>query len=205
MDIVTVLRMFERLLAVGIGGMSIYLGYLLFLALPSARDGSGEFHFPMDLRIVLSRVGPGIFFALFGAAVVALSLYAAEHYDAETRSSAGAARAETRSFAGIGSQHTIDDNGAAQRADARALLRRDMAELNALSGMLRNDLPEQDHAEVASLVRRVKLKLLRPVWESSWGDQAAFEDWLASGRPDPPPALADPAALYFYGTSPEKP
>ena len=40
-----------------------------------------------------------------------------------------------------------------------ALLQRDMAELNALSGKLRDDLPEPDRAEVNGLVRRVKLKL----------------------------------------------
>jgi hypothetical protein len=40
-DIVAGLRMIERLLAVGIGGMSIYLGYHLFLALPAIRDASG--------------------------------------------------------------------------------------------------------------------------------------------------------------------
>jgi hypothetical protein len=152
---------------------------------------------------------PGAFFALFGAAVVALSLYAAVHYDvagpATNSPESAVARVETHFFAGLGSQRVGGDAGAAQRADARALLRRDMAELNAFSGKLRNDLSEQDRAEVTDLVRRVKLKLLRPVWESNWGDPAAFEDWLASGSPDPPAALADPAALYFYGTSRGKP
>jgi hypothetical protein len=204
-DIVAALRMFERLLAVGIGGMSIYLGYRLFLALPDIRDTSGEFHLPLDIRVVLGRVGPGAFFALFGAAVVALSLYAAVHYDiAESRegtTSFDASRAETRSFAGLGSQHAANNAGAAQRADARALLRRDMAELNAIPGKLREDLPEPDRVEVRGLIRRVKLKLLLPVWENDWGDPLAFEAWLESDRPDPPAALTDPAALFFYGTS----
>ena len=72
MDIVAGLRMIDRLLAVGIGGMSIYLGHRLFLALPAIRDASGEFHLPFDIRVILWRVGPGAFFALFGTAVVAL-------------------------------------------------------------------------------------------------------------------------------------
>ena len=209
LNIVAVLRILERLLAVGIGGMSIFLGYRLFLALPNVRDATGEFHLPMDIRVVLGRVGPGAFFALFGAAVVALSFYSAVHYDltasATNVQAANVARMETRSFAGLGSQPSGDGAGATSRADARALLRLDMAELNTLAGKLRNDLSASDRAAIDGLVRRVKLKLLRPVWESSWGDPAAFEDWLASGRPLPPAALTEPAALYSYGAPPERP
>ncbi len=204
MDIVAGLRMIERLLAVGIGGMSIYLGYRLFLALPAIRNASGEFHLPLDIKVILSRVGPGAFFALFGTAVVALSLYSSVRHDVArapvTVNADTGSRVETRSFAGLGSAHTTD-SGAAQRADARKLLRRDMVELNALSGKLRDDLAEPDRAEVGELVRRVKLKLLRSVWESGWGDPSTFDGWLASDRPDPPPALIDAAELYFSGNS----
>jgi hypothetical protein len=203
MDIVAELRMIERLLAVGIGGMSIFLGYRLFLALPDIRDAAGEFHLPLDSRIILSRVGPGAFFALFGTAVVALSLYAGVRYDVAAGPPATVQTDKTSrtEFTGLGSERTTADRGAAQRADARALLRRDMAELNALSVKLRGDLPEPDRAEAGGLVRRVKLKLLRRVWESGWGDPAMFEEWLGSDRPDPPAALREPAELFFLGTS----
>jgi hypothetical protein len=130
-DVVAGLRMIERLLAVGIGGMSIYLGYRLFLALPAIWDASGEFHLPLDIRVILWRVGPGAFFALFGTAVVALSLYASVRYDVvgppATLHVDTGSRVETRSFAGLGSRHTTDDRAVAQRADARALLQRFMA------------------------------------------------------------------------------
>jgi hypothetical protein len=107
---VVALRMIERLFAVAIGGMSIYLGYRLFLALSNVHDATGEFRLPIDVRVVLGRVGPGAFFALFGAAVVALSLNAAVHYDvagsvANSPESA-AARVEVHSFAGLGSQRS---------------------------------------------------------------------------------------------------
>jgi len=188
------LRMFERLLGVGIGGMSIYLGYRLFLALPNVRDASGEFRLPMDIRIILGRVGPGTFFALFGAAVVALSFHMPVRIDT-------AASPPTQSFSGLGSQPP-SEGGAAQRADARALLRRDMAELNTLADKLRPDLAEPDRTEVVSLVRRVKLKLLHPVWESHWGDPAVFADWTASGSTETPGGLTEPAALFRYGSAP---
>jgi hypothetical protein len=74
-----------------------------------------------------------------------------------------------------------------------------MAQLNALSGKLRNDLPEQDRVEVADLVRRVKLKLLRPVWEDNWGDPAAFEAWLADGSPERFSAIDVRANFALFG------
>jgi hypothetical protein len=73
MDPIT-LRFAERLLAVLFGGMAIYLGYRLFLLVPERREGEGRFTFPWDASVVLTRVGPGVFFALFGALVVGTSL-----------------------------------------------------------------------------------------------------------------------------------
>ena len=67
-------RAVERLIAVLIGGGSIYLGYRLFMALPElSADGEGKFELPGGVSIYVSRVGPGIFFALFGTALVGLA------------------------------------------------------------------------------------------------------------------------------------
>src|SRR4051812_39391121 len=63
-------RMGERLLGVVIGGMSVYLGYSLFTKLPDKTDSSSKLILPGGISIWLSRVGPGLFFALFGAAIV---------------------------------------------------------------------------------------------------------------------------------------
>ena len=72
-DPVTILRMMERILAVLIGGMAIYLGYRLFFHLPFERGHKGELELP-GVKIVLSRVGPGVFFAAFGSIVLFFSL-----------------------------------------------------------------------------------------------------------------------------------
>ena len=69
------LRALERIIVVIIGGLSVYLGYRLFLHVPSQKDGEGKISFPGGISIIVNRVGPGVFFALFGAGVVALSLY----------------------------------------------------------------------------------------------------------------------------------
>lgn len=70
---VEILRMFERIIAVMIGGFSIYLGYRLFFHLPYEKSHQGELELP-GVKIVLSRVGPGIFFGVFGTLVMYYSL-----------------------------------------------------------------------------------------------------------------------------------
>ena len=69
-----VTRAIERLLVVLAGGLAIYLGYRLFIAMPNAERGSGKVNLPGGVSIFLSRVGPGVFFSLFGAVVIGLSL-----------------------------------------------------------------------------------------------------------------------------------
>src|ERR1044072_3709340 len=55
------------------GALCVLLGYRLFINLPEKTDSSGKVVLPGGVSIWLSRVGPGIFFALFGAAIVAYS------------------------------------------------------------------------------------------------------------------------------------
>src|ERR1700741_3586621 len=76
-SMVIAFRMLERILGVLVGGFLIYLGYRLFLSLPGKRGrdaGSGDFSFAGGNKIKLSKVGPGVFFALFGAGLIVFSL-----------------------------------------------------------------------------------------------------------------------------------
>jgi hypothetical protein len=72
-------RALERLVAVMIGGMAIYLGYRLFFTIDGGA-GNARVSLPGDVTIMISRVGPGVFFALFGTLVVAASFYYAIKY-----------------------------------------------------------------------------------------------------------------------------
>ena len=69
------MRGIERLVIVLIGGMAIYLGYRLFLAVKAEAEGEAKISLPHDVTVMVSRVGPGVFFALFGSMVVIASLY----------------------------------------------------------------------------------------------------------------------------------
>ena len=63
------LRGAERLLIVAVAGLSIVLGFWLFKIVPTDTDSSGEFR-ALNMSIVVSKVGPGVFFAAFGALVL---------------------------------------------------------------------------------------------------------------------------------------
>ena len=70
-----IFRAVERIVAVVIGGLSVYLGYRLFLHIPEQKEGEGKIDLPGGISIFVTRVGPGVFFALFGAVIVAFSVY----------------------------------------------------------------------------------------------------------------------------------
>jgi len=170
------------------------LGYRLFLALPQQRDSSGTIRLPWNVTVMLGRVGPGVFFALFGAAVVGFSLHAAVHIEQGGDSSAGrAAVSDYRRFA-------------AAPADSGALASRRLAAqvrveyLNKLPDLLRGDLSEDERKAAARVLAWAKLAVMEPLWDRDWGDQARFKDWAESDATGPvPPGLEDAAAFFTAG------
>jgi len=185
------LRFLERLISVVIGGMAIYLGYRLFLSLPDYRDSAGKFVLPLNTSVVVSRVGPGVFFALFGIVAVAISLY----QPLEVNSAHGgrihyAAHAST--------------NGGETKADDRALLRREMAVLNIIPKHLNPRLSPSDHKDIEQGLRRVKLALMKPLWgevSEGFGEFAKFEEWVMAEESSAPPPMEEALSLYRYGAS----
>ena len=62
-----VLRMIERIVIALGGVLSVYLGYRLFSQVPLHTNSEGKFEIEGYGGVTLLRVGPGVFFALFGA------------------------------------------------------------------------------------------------------------------------------------------
>lgn len=186
-------RFFERLIVVLFSGMAIYLGFRLFLAVPEQRNASGEIKLPKDISIILSRIGPGAFFALFGTLVLGLALLrplAVNSLESGNPSSYSyASPAPTK-------------DASAAHADARAVLRKEIAVLNTIPGELMVDLPEADKESIVRALRRVKLKLMQPVWGTSkegFGNFSDFERWVQEGESDPPPeGMQGALTLYRY-------
>lgn len=189
------LRALERIIAVAIGGMSILLGYRLFLALPQQRDSSGEVKLPWNISVVLARVGPGVFFALFGAAVVALSLHEAVSTASERTVGASGELTETVSTSGIGENAATGGETLSVR---RLRVTEQIQFLNAAPS--RSDLGVADKQAAAEQIAAIKLSLMQTVWASDWGDAGAFKVWVEDGAADPvPTSLRQAAAFYRAG------
>jgi hypothetical protein len=187
-------RFVERILAVAIGGMAIYLGYRLFVKVPESRDSQGRLVLPWNITIILSRVGPGVFFALFGALVVAYALHASVSFTRETiPSELGTASAEREIFGGM--TPTAGNATAAARLSARSHIEF----LNSLSlRLLPASATESKKQNLKREITALKLAVMRPLWRRDvWGDFAAFKDWAEGDAADPVPAGLEAAAAYY--------
>jgi hypothetical protein len=71
--VVALSRAAERVLLVLVGALAVHLGYSLFRHIPSANKSEGKLVLPGGVSIFLTRIGPGVFFAFFGVAVIGYS------------------------------------------------------------------------------------------------------------------------------------
>ena len=193
------LRALERIIVVIIGGLSVYLGYRLFLRVPHQKDGQGKISFPGGISIIVNRVGPGVFFALFGAGVVALSLYHGIDYfrqtnvgSAETKT---AASSEAEYFSGMVHDPSQRDQDHVNRR--RRELRLEVEFLNTFGSMVKAGLGEQELTYIKDRQSSIKLALMGSVWQPDWGTFDDFKLWVESGARDPVPRGLEAAAGYF--------
>ncbi len=204
-------RALERLVAVMIGGMAIYLGYRLFFTIESG-EGNARVSLPGDITIMISRVGPGVFFALFGTMVVAASFYYAIKYQEISQSARegtvirelngmGAAAEPAAHEGWAGTADASADAGQALQLD-RVRLRQEVEFLNRVPGLLRPDMNEGQREEAARHLREIKLRLMLTVWASDWGNSGTFRIW-AEGGPEPEDAETFREARVFYTSGEE--
>jgi hypothetical protein len=200
------LRHLERLFIVCSGMLSIWLGYRLFLAMPSAPRGDGEIKLPGGISILLSRVGPGVFFALFGAMVIAFALREAVKINTSTpvaqavagEAPAKAAAAETFEYSGIASGSSSGEARAAERMNVVAIVGQLARLSDALDAPAGRGVEHRSDAQLALSDARVRL--LANVWdEHAWGRFAAFRLWWDNGMSDPPPPDVAAAARVYRG------
>jgi hypothetical protein len=168
-----VLRSLERLVVVLVGGLSVYLGYRLFLNLPEQKDSEGRVNLPGNISVYFSRVGPGVFFALFGALIVTASLYfTITIYDAKTGKMV---------MRGLGPQKQKQPGTSGQAAIDQANLKGDLALLNTVEPQLATETTSAYRADWKRTLPRIKLALLKASWQSNWGDYEQFESAVLEG------------------------
>ncbi len=213
-------RAAERFANVLIGGLAIYLGYKLFMNLPNYQeDKNGELKLllPGDISVYISRVGPGVFFALFGTAIVLMSFYSTVKIQngpapivitAPLPAPPPAVNPTT-----LTSISYVSGNIEADRFSVdRAGVKRDLVALRNLEDTL-NTYVETDHGPQISTneantllntLQRVKRSLLLSVWEKNWGDAERFAQWVQQGALDPPPKGFENVVGLFKGENKEE-
>ena len=203
--VTAVMRALERLLSIGVGLLSIYLGFRLFLALPDLEPGAGRIKLPGGISIYLTRVGPGVFFSLFGSVIIALSFYfgvtATEtrgggSYVGIGESTAQAPTQTQRSYTGAAPESAV---GTQDQAVDRATVVRMIHDLNRIPNLMQDDLAPRDQMLTQSL-DQAKVRLMREVWDpEAWGDYAVFERWWRAGGGDTPQGPTAAAVGVFQG------
>jgi len=181
MDDIAALRMLERILAVLIGGGSIYLGYRLFFHIPDDSNHQGRLELP-GMKLVLTKVGPGIFFAVFGCIVLVYSLLKPVEIKSqrtekqgETEGIAKSSVVETTSFTGMGKlpgESSQPDTVASPQQRNAVLQAVEMINCLHRLGESHDDLYEL----AVPAVRQAKRALLISVWDrDNWGDPGVLD------------------------------
>jgi hypothetical protein len=202
-DAMLLMRMVERLLGLLSGALCVVLGYRLFINLPEKTDSAGKVVLPGGVSIWLSRVGPGIFFALFGAAIVAYSFASTVRVTNEQVAPRVSTDVPGEALA-MRRQEIAAMAGRPARSDTSEQtiieLRGAMADLNAAIDRLGRDAAPPERDRLIAGLQNAKVLLLRGAWVAAWGDPARFQSWINSGAQLPAPAGMDvPAGLYLAG------
>ena len=201
MDIL-LLRGIERLAIVLIGGIAIYLGYRLFLAVKAEAAGEAKITLPDDVTVMVSRVGPGRVLRAVRqhrGRRLALLLDQLQRWRARRLQRHGAAgRVGGRRDA------IAADAASAEKLELdRLRLRQEIEFLNRLPALLGPASSEGQRATVARHVREVKLRLMSTVWADDWSDPATFRLWAEGGaEADDSEAFRRARAFYDAGAEP---
>ena len=204
-DAMLLMRMVERLLGLLSGALCVVLGYRLFINLPEKTDSSGKVVLPGGVSIWLSRVGPGIFFALFGAAIVAYSFASTVRVTNEQSAASSQPSSDPPGTAlAMRRQEIAAMSARAAKADTKEQmlidLRVSMTDLNTAIDRLGRDVAPPERDRLVAGLQNAKMLLLRTAWIPTWGDPARFQTWINSGALLPAPAgMDEPAGLYLAG------
>jgi hypothetical protein len=193
---------FQRILGILIGGMLVYFGYRLFLSLPGkggGSGGSGEFSLGRASKIKLSKVGPGVFFAVFGAGLIAYSFANPMKVNIPaaspgTPSAASASKAGPSTVAAAGFSY-VGAVSAPETDEDRARMRTETQEDIVILNRALDRANASERPQVERAVVRAKVALMEPLWAEDWGELKDFRDWLANDGT--PPDKTRPAADYF--------
>jgi hypothetical protein len=194
LNAVILTRALERVLLVLVGALAVYLGYSLFRHMPTVNRSEGKLELPGGVSIFLSRIGPGVFFATFGCAIIGYSVTKPVSISLPTL------QGQAIEFSSIG-QASSPPRAVMPVAIAGLEPEVAVARLNGFLAASRDTLPGPEFAELEQAIRAAKFALMLMHWKPEWGDRSAFEKWVRQyGEEDPPDDLV-PGASVVYRTA----
>ncbi|MGH6821641.1 MAG: hypothetical protein ACREDU_12385 [Methylocella sp.] len=201
-------RATERILLIPVGALAIYLGYCLFRLIPASANSEGKLELPGGISIFLTRIGPGVFFALFGAVLIGYSATRPVEFTMPSVVSAAA-----RSLPG---QENKPIQASSQLSGAKysgaieisspplpgGLKPEEVvAKLNGYAADAHARLDNKAAAEeIAEVIKVAKLAVMISNWNADWGDRAAFDRWVREGAADDSPITEAPGAVVVFRT-----
>jgi hypothetical protein len=169
---------------------------------------------PGDISVYVSRVGPGVFFALFGTAVVLMSFISTLQINTQKGSAIMASETPPNAGTSVSLSYVSGNVETDRFSTDRATVQRDLVALRGLETALNDYVetgkgPRIESSKANTLLntlQRVKRSLLLSVWDEKWGDSQRFSQWVQQGALSPPPTgLEDAAAMFIAPLQEEAP
>lgn len=182
----------KRILRFGLliaGVLFCWFGYRLFAQTSS--HGSAEISLKDAIKINFQHVGPGVFFSLFGTAILVYGILNPPVLDQRTVESYSKMSGGPKAGATTTSDSSVTIAGL--KTDAIVLndrahllqVQQQIGFINRIDGA--GKVNADDRVDLSRYTRDIKLGLMQSVWSESWGDRVAFEKWArdsSSGTPN---------------------
>lgn len=181
-SLMIVFRGTERILVVAAAAFCIWLGYRLFQSLPTVHGSNGRLELP-SAKLTFSKVGPGVFFGLFGALVLAQSAWTVTTDETTTGGS--------NPTPGVTSRRTMGVSQSDGVTLAQAQI--DIGILNCLAEKAPANL---SRIATNAVVHKAKVAVLEGAWQPSWPETVLAE--LQEGTVPP----AGPVAALMASLDP---
>jgi hypothetical protein len=182
----------ERIMAMGISGLCILLGFLSFFNTPDASGITSIDIEHIEKKMMLTNIIPGIVFFLFGAAILIYMLI--------TQSDNMIRKSKAGSFQSDGYKQNNSGN-IVNVESLRRVYQKDFRIFTEVFQKLdqNESVPERLKLDFENAVLSIKEYLIGPVWDENWGSYQTFRKWVSEGCPEPAPREIEKGARFFSG------
>ena len=177
MDMIAILPLLfrgaERISIVAVAALCIILGYKLFKIVPDRHEGEGSLSLG-DLSVSLSKIGPGVFFSLFGAVVLYQALQSVLKVDPVVYQPDVQVDSPLHNLSWMGPQIENTLLWADRAIGPIKIL--NCLERNVSGSEVRRD-------RIKSAIHTAKVAIIADVWQEEWGNSEDFTSFNMGNVP----------------------